>query len=1203
MKPAQKKATPQEPIAIVGMSALFPGSVDRQRFWRNIVAGRDFITEVPPSHWLPDDYFDSDPQAKGKVYTRRGAFLPELPLNPMEFGIPPNNLPSTDTVQLLSLLGAKHLLEQTHCFAAEKVSRKQVGIILGVAAGTELIGQMVSKIQRPNWLEAMRRHGLPETEAQAICDHIEDTYPAWNEATFPGLLSNVAAGRVANRFDLGGTNCVIDAACASSLGAVSMAVDELRMGKADMVISGGADALCDIFMFMCFSKTPAISFTGDCRPFSDNADGTMMGEGLAMFALRRLSDAERDGDRIYALITGVGSSSDGKSKSVYAPVSEGQSRAIRRAWDQAGASPESIELIEAHGTATNAGDAAEFGGLKLAFGETSRKKPWCALGSIKSQIGHTKSSAGAAGLFKIAMAVSQKVLPPTIKVQAPNPNLKISESPLYLNTAARPWIHASDTPRRAGLSSFGFGGSNFHLVVEEYQNGENRKTYQSDTHLILIGAKTAKELETQAKKLCDLAENQTLGAAGRESQKTFQAKAKLRLAVVADDPGQFVDLLSQALPRIGDRQEESFSIDGKCHFSRAPISTGKVAFLFPGQGSQYPNMGSGLAREFDQARQIWDRSTAFELEDGTRLPDVVFPPPAFTKEDRIEQSDALKRTEWTQPALGCASLAQLAILDTLGLKPDAVAGHSYGELVALHAAGAIKTDDELLLLSQARGLRMAEASTNIAGAMTAILADFETVSSILDTGFENIAIANQNAPEQTVVAGRTEDIAALEKHLAIDVKLSFQRLPVATAFHSPIVAEVSSGFAQDLKPLRMGQPKIPVYANSTAEPYPKTPAAIKKLLAEQLALPVRFRDQIQAMADDGISVFVEVGAGSTLSSLTRSCLADSSNTVVALDTKNETGLQSFWQGIAALSLAGLPLDFPALWEQFEPDLADFSKKPLGPGEVHFSGANIGKKYPPAEGASGKSKPNLSTPKPISSPSASGPSPALSSNMSSDNIQTSDTEARLRSLERIQQNMMKAHSDFQNALSQSHQAFIRASEQLIAQLGGSSFELSSNPAKLEEQSMDPPPIAPITQYPTPTTQPPTSRRSALHQQDAKAEEPPPQDPTPRTFEPRSNPAKLAERSTGNYKSLILSTVAEKTGYPEETIGMQMDLEAELGIDSIKKVEIFSALQESIPEYADADASQLGELSTIEDILAFTKGIAGSQTREGTELKNS
>ena len=460
----------KQPIAIVGVSALFPGSTDATGFWRDILEGRDLITDVPASHWLVDDYYDPDPSAPDKTYARRGGFLDPVGFDALGFGVPPSSLPATDTSQLLALILAQTVLQDAAREQFEHMDRSRISVILGVTSAQELLFSMVSRLQRPVWVKALRESGLPEDEVQAACERIAANYVPWQESSFPGLLGNVVAGRIANRLNLGGTNCVTDAACASALSALSMAISELQLGNSDLVISGGVDTLNDIFMYMCFSKTPALSPTGDCRPFSDKADGTMLGEGLGMMALKRLADAERDGDRIYAVIRGIGTSSDGRAKSVYAPVPEGQAQALRRAYAVAGYGPDTVELVEAHGTGTKAGDVAEFEGLRQVFDATGAgRRQWCALGSVKSQIGHTKAAAGAAGLFKAVMALHHKVLPPSIKIDAPNPKLDIEQSAFYLNTRTRPWIRGSAHPRRASVSAFGFGGSNFHVTLEEYQ--------------------------------------------------------------------------------------------------------------------------------------------------------------------------------------------------------------------------------------------------------------------------------------------------------------------------------------------------------------------------------------------------------------------------------------------------------------------------------------------------------------------------------------------------------------------------------------------------------------------------------------------------------------------------------------------------------------------------------------------------------------
>ncbi len=483
----------REPIAIVGMTAILPGSADSQGFWSDIVSGRDLITAVPSHYWLIEDYYDPDPAAEDKTYAKRGAFLSRIAFDAREFGVPPSALPATDSAQLLALLGAQRVLRDAAAGRVDHVSRERTSVILGVAGATASALQTAGRLQRPLWVKGLRESGMPEEDVQAACARIAANFTPLQENTFPGLLSNVVAGRIANRFDLGGSNFVVDAACAGSLAAVSVAMNELHLDQADMVITGGVDAMNDVLMYMCFSKTPALSPTGDCRPFSDNADGTMIGEGLSMFALRRLSDAERDGDRIYAVISGLGSSSDGRAKSVYAPRPKGQALALKRAYEAAGFGPETIGMVEAHGTGTPAGDAAEFEALRNVYETADQsRRQWCALGSVKSQIGHTKSTAGAAALFKTAMALHHRVLPPTIKVERLNPKLDVSSSPFYINTVARPWFESSSHPRRAAVSSFGFGGTNFHLVLEEYSGSAPppRSFMTSPEELVLLGAET-----------------------------------------------------------------------------------------------------------------------------------------------------------------------------------------------------------------------------------------------------------------------------------------------------------------------------------------------------------------------------------------------------------------------------------------------------------------------------------------------------------------------------------------------------------------------------------------------------------------------------------------------------------------------------------------------------------------------------------------
>jgi acyl transferase domain-containing protein len=674
------------PLAIVGVSALFPGSSDAHGFWRDILAGRDLITEVPPQRWLVEDHFDPDPHAADKTYCKRGAFLSDVAFDPVEFGIPPSAVSATDTCQLLALRVAKQVLDDALQGQFREIDRERASVILGVTSGQELLVEVTSRLQAPVWIKALRESGIPEDKVQEIRERIAASYVPWQENTFPGLLGNVVAGRIANRLNLGGTNCVTDAACASSLAAISMAAAELQLGHSDLVIAGGADTFNDVSMFVCFSKTPALSPTGDCRPFSDRADGTVLGEGLAMFALRRLEDADRDGNRVYAVIRGIGSSSDGRSKSIYAPLAGGQAKAIQRAYQAAGYDPETVELVEAHGTGTAAGDTAEIESLTSVFAARGDGRgAWCALGSVKSQVGHTKATAGAAGLFKAVMALHHKILPPTIKVEQPHPNLTREESPFYVNTQARPWVRGENHPRRASVSSFGFGGTNFHVTLEESASASRPALrWTAPSELVLVCANTAEDLLDRCRELAFSAPRQTLAQTALLSQLRFDAGATERLAVVADSNEDLAGKLSRFVGA-------GFTPEAGV-YPGAGLERSRMAFLFPDQGSEYVGMTADVAMAFEDSRAVWDRASW--------LAPVVFPPTAFSSAERETQERRLKSAACAPPAIAAAGAALLAVLSRLGIKPDCAGGHGLGEIPALHAAGSMSLETMLRMAAQ-----------------------------------------------------------------------------------------------------------------------------------------------------------------------------------------------------------------------------------------------------------------------------------------------------------------------------------------------------------------------------------------------------------------------------------------------------------------------------------------------------------------------
>jgi polyketide-type polyunsaturated fatty acid synthase PfaA len=1238
----------------VGAGALFPQSDGAGGFWRNILDGTDLIDDVPEGRWRVDDYFDDTPGTKDKTYARRGGFLSPTPFDPVRYGIPPNIIEATDTSQLLALIVAQQVLDDATGGQFSEMDRDRTSVVLGVTSGQELMNEMASRLQRPIWQKVLREMGFGEDEVQQACDRIADHYVDWQESTFPGLLGNVVAGRIANRFDLGGTNCVTDAACASTLSALTLGLNELYMGHSDLVIAGGVDTFNDIFMFMCFSQTPALSKSGDCRPFSEAADGTMLGEGLAMFALKRLEDAERDGDEIYAVLTGIGSSSDGRSKSIYAPLAEGQAKALRRAYDRAGYGPETVGLVEAHGTGTNAGDAAEFEGLRQVFDAADREeRQWCALGSVKSQVGHTKAAAGAAGLFKVVMALHHRVLPPTIKIDSPNPKLSLESSPFYLNTYARPWIHGAETPRRAAVSAFGFGGSNFHATAEEYL-GEQRKPRfrHTDSELIVLSADTPDALVARCEELAEeLDDAPGLDTVAHDTQLDFVTD-DVRLSIVAESLDDLRRKLTQAADSIRSRPDDSFTLPNGIFYGRGE-RTGDTAFVFPGQGSQYLEMGAELAREFDEARQVWDRASATPLDGTTTLDRVVFPPPVFDDESKTEQSRRLRQTQWAQPALGAASLASLEILRATGLEPDAVAGHSFGEVTALAAAGVLSQDDALRV-ARRRGELMAEAAESTEGGMCAVQSDSETVQALLDEWDLDVVIANYNGPRQVVLSGSVEAIEEAESRLE-DEGLGAKRLRVATAFHSSIVADSRDPFAEFLADVDFGDANCAVYANSTAAKYPGDASESREILADQIASAVRFEEMIQAMIDAGVKRFVEVGPGTVLTRLVRRVGGDDA-IALSTDAKGRDGLTALWHCLGQLAALGEELRFDAIWKDrwVTPEPAEDPKL-----AIDIWGGNYNRPYPPADGEVPGPNPPQSRPTtaakadesdatPPKNPTTSNahettPRPAQRNEsrtpMSNDQPyqqphyqqaqhqqapQTSQQPAAapdtawVQAFQESQRQMAQAHAAYQQAMADTHTAFLQAvstsQSNLTAMLTG---EQTSAPAPMQFRTPPPRqyaapaqrPPAPWNQqyqqasYPQPPApqpqpqQPPAPQRPPAPQTPppARTQRPAPPAPTPQPQAappqpqaPAPTPETPAPAQPGgaiDLEQLLLDVVADKTGYPAEMLEPDMKLEADLGIDSIKRVEILSAVNEEAPELPEVDGTEMAELSTLREIIDF------------------
>ncbi len=475
--------TQPEPIAIVGISAIMPDAPTAQDFWGNIRGGRYSISDVPVERWDPELFYDADPYtSEDKTYSKIGGWVREFPWEPMawKLPIPPSVSAHFDDGQKWSVSAGRSALLDAG-WPDWGVDSDRVAVILGSALGGDKYVRTTLRIAYPEFDAQLAATpsfaALPAEVQRAIRAEARERFvsglPTITEDTMPGELANIMAGRVSALFNLRGPNFTTDAACASALAGMSAAVTGLQAHHYDACVAGGVDHNMGPGAFVRFCKIGALSATGT-RPFDAGADGFVMGEGAALFVLKRLSDAERAGDHVYAVILGIGGSSDGKGKGITAPNPIGQKLAVARAWENAGANPGSIGMLEAHGTSTRVGDATELGALDEIFASHGVEPGSIALGSVKSNIGHLKAAAGAAGMFKAVMSLNDKVLPPSLHFNDPNPNVDWASTPFRVNTDLREWTHSGPDPRRAGVSAFGFGGTNFHVALEEYVPGRHR---------------------------------------------------------------------------------------------------------------------------------------------------------------------------------------------------------------------------------------------------------------------------------------------------------------------------------------------------------------------------------------------------------------------------------------------------------------------------------------------------------------------------------------------------------------------------------------------------------------------------------------------------------------------------------------------------------------------------------------------------------
>lgn len=1154
-------------IAIIGMAAIMPQACDLQRFWENVLNGVCSIREVPPGRWEWKKYFDPDPSCPDKIYSKWGAFLDPVPFDPMEYGIPPQSLRAVEPLQLLALEAARRSLEDAGYHKGRQFSRERTAVVLGIS-GTGDVGHLYAF-----------RTLLPlffGEKSKKITTFLEPHLPSWTEDSFPGILMNVAAGRIANRLDLGGLNCTVDAACASALAALYVGMRELEAGHSDMVLVGAADGMQDPFAFMCFAKSRALSPKGQSRPLDAEADGICLGEGVAMLVLKRLEDAERDGDRIYAVIKGIGAGSDGRDRSLTAPSKAGQVRVLKEAYKTSGISPATVTLIEAHATGTTLGDRTEIEAMTEVFTQGQAEPQSCAIGSVKSNIGHTKSTAGLASVIKVALALHHQVLTGTLGVTRPNAALEAPGGPFYVNTVTRPWFVTPGQTRRAGVSAFGFGGTNFHVVLEEYadalvQNHKRALRHHWPCELLVWHAADAgnllKKLEhflniLRSAAPSDLGLNEIAYWCAHEAAKggkeTFSGA---RLAIVARSFADLEKKVEQAMRELAPGVENIEDPDGLYYTEKPLYRDGSLVFLFPGQGSQYVGMLAEMTMAFSEVAAAFEEANRILMPClGRPLTDFVYPRPVFNDEEAEAQKKALMETWIAQPALGAASWGLLSFLGSLRIKPDLAAGHSYGELVALCASG-VFSSEQLMHISYTRGQILHQASKGLSGAMAAVCADLQKVERLL-SGISEVWVANVNSPSQVVVAGTEEGIRRLER-VAAEYGHAMRRLSLNYAFHSPLMRQACEPLLTLLKLMDLKKPSFPVFSNTTGEPHKTYPVNIAELLSRHVVERVDFVKEIEALFQEGGRIFVEVGPHKVLTSLVSSVLSGKPHVAVALDNKDRPGLDPLLSGLGQVFIQGVPMDLERLFQN-RCELRETLQEIVCSRQVSSSTwaltghrAQPWHEMPslddeslippvfPLEGAPAEPKPfetqDLAFVGPPF-PDASAPKSDLKAMPLSEMEAFTDLDAVMVRYQRMMQRFIEAQKKVMRAyLERSTPARSAGNERAKDWPntcapnpfldGGDAKRATSVPNQALDSAVDP----------------------AFQAKDFLMKRPKESNAKDQRQKglPSSQPIVLSREVL---QDTLLRIVADRTGYSEEMLGLDLNLEADLGIDSIKKTEI-------------------------------------------------
>jgi len=945
---------PFEPVAVIGMAALMPDATSMEEFWQNIIDAHVSIKEVSKDRWDPDIYWENGAPGnvtEGKTYSKIGGFVEDYEFDWRRWRQPPGTLPQIDPCQLWAVtVSADAIDDAGYGEGGKTLDRARTGVIFANALGGENRSESNIRIFSSEMRKIALDNGATPEQADAMVEKMCEGKPRIDEDTMPGELANVVSGRVANLLDLQGPNYSTDAACASSMAALLDACRLLQTRQVDTMLAGATDRCMEAPTYAKFSAIGALS-PSHSTPFDARANGFVMGEGAGVLLLKRLSDAIDDGDDIKAVIRGVGGSSDGRGKGITAPSQRGQVQAVSRAYSQAGYEPSTVELVEAHGTSTKVGDATELSTLSLLWTGLDGGDH-IAVGSVKSQIGHLKAAAGIAGIMKACNSVYHKTIPPSAGFQTPNPTVEWDEIPFFVPTEARDWPEPESHPRRAGISAFGFGGTNFHVAVEGYDleyhsklvehwNGRweayagiessSSEAKPTMTHeelkaveggLLLLSGDSIDSLKSKLSALTFSGPNFDDDPRGMrlsftlDSHWSFDVKDTVRMALSATSWAEFNKRKDLAIKAMDDKEKWGFLMSQGIMISDTPAlpKQAKVAHMYPGQGSQYVGMTNDLHSRFSGVGDVWDKAdvTMVDVLDGETLSSFVLRD-GLTAEEMKEAEHKLKQTEYTQPAMLTADLAIEAALNAHGHKPDMVAGHSLGEYAALMSAGILDMDGALRAAA-ARGTEMGSVEIDDKGLMASVTAPYDRIAEIIEEVDGYVIAANKNSPKMTVIAGETEPVKQAMSRFEAE---GFQCVALATshAFHSRIVAPANEPLRRFLEGLDIRWPKIPITSNVDGGWYPMddggdSKAAILSKLAPQMASSVEWTSQINSMYDAGARLFLEVGPKRALTVFASQILEGKQALPIMTNHPKAGGIATFLTALGTLALAGRVPEWP-----------------------------------------------------------------------------------------------------------------------------------------------------------------------------------------------------------------------------------------------------------------------------------------------------